>query len=97
MPFENVVHCPGVANVDLVMLIVSHPGQQFIARFPSRRFLAEKPLPHVVIDPNNRAVFGCKMPDCFRANQPGRAGNENSARFQLVVRRTGRSSRSTAR
>jgi hypothetical protein len=31
---ENLVDRPGVANVDLVMLIVRQIGQQFIACFP---------------------------------------------------------------
>ena len=51
--FENFVHRRGVADVDFVMLIGRHVRQQLIARLPRRRFLAEKSLPHVVVDPDD--------------------------------------------
>ena len=79
--FENLIHRRGIANVDLVMLIRRHICQQLIPRSPSRRFLAEKALPHVVVDPYNHVAVPGKTLDRFGADQPGRAGDENGTRF----------------
>ena len=92
---EKSIHGGGIADVDLVMLIVRHVRQQLVARPAGGGFLSEKPLPHVVVDSDNRAAIRREAPNRFRANQSRGTRNQNGARLCHFVRqRSRRSSRS---
>ena len=69
MLLEQIQHCVGVANVDVVMFVTANIRNQIVARFPGRSFGAEEFRAHVVVDPDHAHVVAGEALYAFRADQ----------------------------
>src|SRR5215470_18732414 len=73
-----------IADIDAMVLIIGNSCFQLLAHPFRRGRRAKKITAHVVINPDNMHSFGSEITDCFRSNQPRRAGNKRDAHACLL-------------
>ena len=79
MLLEQIQHCVGIANVDVVMFVTANIRNQIVARFPGRGFDAEEFRPHIVVDPNHARAVSSEALYALRANQSRRTCDDDRA------------------
>src|SRR5436189_4067467 len=79
MLFEQIHYRGGVANIDVLMLVIAKVRDQVVARFFRGSFGAKKLCAHVVIDAKDMRAISRETPHAFRANQSRRTCNDDRA------------------
>src|SRR5437667_1056473 len=79
MLFEQIHYRGGVANIDVLMFVITKVRDQVLARFFCGSFDAKKLCAHVIVDPKDTRAVSRETPHGFRANQSGRTCNDDRA------------------